>query len=64
MRVAKLLSISEGGGYYPVVQSIAVSGSRMGYGGAPPPPPPPPAPVSPGELNLGVSVSMQFELTR
>jgi len=64
MRVAKLLSVSEGGGYYPVQQVIAVTGSRIGYGGAPPPPPPPPAPVSPGELNLGVSVSMQFELTR
>lgn len=64
MRVARLLSISEGGGYYPVQQAIVVTGSRVGYGGAPPPPPPPPAPVSPGELNLGVSVSMQFELTR
>ena len=65
MRVARLLSISEGGGYYPVQQVIAVTGStRGGYGGAPPPPPPPPAPVSPGELNLGVSVSMQFELSR
>jgi len=64
MRVAKLLSVSEGGGYYPVQQAIVVTGSRIGYGGAPPPPPPPPAPVSPGELNLGVSVSMQFELTR
>ena len=64
MRVARLLSVSEGGGHYPVQQVIAVTGSRVGYGGAPPPPPPPPAPVSPGELNLGVSVSMQFELTR
>jgi uncharacterized protein len=64
MRVARLLSVSEGGGYYPVQQVIAVTGSRVGYGGAPPPPPPPPAPVSPGELNLGTSVSMQFELTR
>ena len=64
MRVARLLSVSEGGGYYPVQQAIVVTGSRVGYGGAPPPPPPPPAPVSPGELNLGVSVSMQFELTR
>ena len=64
MRVARLLSVSEGGGYYPVQQAIVVTGSRMGYGGAPPPPPPPPAPVSPGELNLGVNVSMQFELTR
>ena len=64
MRVARLLSVSEGGGYYPVQQVIAVTGSRVGYGGAPPPPPPPPAPVSPGELSLGLSVSMQFELTR
>lgn len=64
MRVARLLSISEGGGYYPVQPVIAVTGSRIGYGGAPPPPPPPPAPVSPGELNLGTNVSMQFELTR
>jgi uncharacterized protein YggE len=63
MRVARLLSVSEGGGYYPVQQVIAVTGSRLGYGGAPPPPPPP-APVSPGELNLGVSVSLQFELAR
>lgn len=64
MRVARLLSVSEGGGYYPVQPVIAVTGSRIGYGGAPPPPPPPPAPVSPGELNLGTNVSMQFELTR
>ena len=64
MRVTRLLSVSEGGGHYPVQQAIVVTGSRMGYGGGPPPPPPPPAPVSPGELNLGVSVSMQFELAR
>jgi uncharacterized protein YggE len=63
MRVARLLSVSEGSGYYPVQQVIAVTAStRMGYGGAPPPPPP--APVSPGELSLGVNVSLQFELTR
>lgn len=61
MRVVRLLSISEGGGYYPV-QQVFVTAERGG--GGPPPPPPPPAPVSPGELNLGVNVSMQFELTR
>jgi len=64
MRIARILSISEGGGFYPVQQSIVVTGSRIG---APPPPPPAPerdAPISPGELELGVSVSMQFELTR
>ena len=64
LRVARILSISEGGGYYPVAQAITVTGgSGRGYGGAPPPPPPP-APVAPGELTLGVNVSMQFELVR
>jgi uncharacterized protein YggE len=62
MRVVRLLSMSEGGGYYPV-QQIFVSGMRAERGGAPPPPPPP-APVSPGELTLGTSLSMQFELGR
>ena len=61
MRVARILSIAEGGGYYPV-QDIVVTGSRVGFAGAPPPPPP--APVAPGELTLGVNVSVQFELTR
>ena len=61
MRVVRLLSISEGGGYYPVQQVFAVGAARSG--GAPPPPPPP-APVSPGELTLGVSLSMQFEIAR
>jgi uncharacterized protein YggE len=62
MRVVRLLSMSEGGGYYPV-QEIFVTARRGGVAGAPPPPPPP-APVSPGELTLGVGLSMQFELTR
>ena len=60
MRVGRILSISEGGGYYPVQQVFAVSGEARGAG-APPPPPPP---IAPGELTLGVSVSMQFELVR
>lgn len=61
MRVARILSMSEGGGYYPV-QEIFVTG-RAG-GAMAPPPPPPPTPVAPGELTLGVSLSMQFELVR
>ena len=61
MRVVRILSISESGGYYPVEQ-IVVTGARMGAAGAPPPPPP--APVAPGELSIGVNVSMQFELAR
>jgi len=60
MRVIRLLSISEGGGYYPVQQTFAVAERGM----AAPAPPPPPAPVSPGELTLGVNVSMQFEIGR
>ena len=56
MRVARILSISEGGGYYPVQQAFGES--RMAA------PPPPSTPVAPGELTLGVSVSMQFELVR
>lgn len=63
MRVVRLLSMSEGGGYYPV-QQIFVTASRGGIAGAPPPPPPPPAPVSAGELTLGLSLSMQFEIAR
>lgn len=57
LRIARILSISEGGGYYP--QPIIVTG-RMA--GAPPAPPPPPSPVVPGELMLGATVSVQFAL--
>ena len=59
MRVGRILSISEGGGYYPVQQVFAVGESRAGA-----PPPPPPTPIAPGELTLGVSVAVQFELVR
>ncbi|HEU0285074.1 MAG TPA: SIMPL domain-containing protein [Sphingomicrobium sp.] len=64
MRVVRILSISEGSGYYPVQQSIVVTGASYA---SPPPPPPAPerdAPVAPGELTVGASVSMQFELSR
>ncbi|NNM76269.1 SIMPL domain-containing protein [Sphingomonas sp. ID1715] len=59
LRVARILSISESGGFYPVNQ-IVVTG-RMAAGA---PPPPPPTPIAPGELALGVSLSVQFELAR
>lgn len=59
MRVARILSISEGGGYYPVQREIMVTAAR-----SPAAPPPPPTPVAPGELALGVNLSMQFELVR
>ena len=57
LRVKRIVSISEGGGYYPVMQAITVTGRAVGA-----PPPPPPSPVSPGELALGVTLAVQFEL--
>lgn len=59
MRVARIVSITEAGGHYPV-EAITVTGSRSFSAGAPPPPPP----VAPGELTLGINVSVQFELVR
>jgi len=61
MRVGRIVSISEGGGYYPVSQVMYTSGERGGPAYAPPPPP---TPIAPGELSLGMAVSMQFELVR
>jgi len=57
LRVARIVSISESGGYYPVAQEIVVTGARVGA-----PPPPPPSPVLPGEVALGVGLSVQFAL--
>ena len=61
LRVARIISITEGGGYYPV-QNIVVTAQAVGASA--PPPPPPPTPVQPGELALGVTVSVQFALER
>jgi uncharacterized protein len=58
MRVARILSITEGGGHPPVPLGFARGESLAS---APPPPPPP---VAPGELQLRVGVSVQFELVR
>lgn len=58
LKVARILSISESGGFYPVNQ-IVVTGRMAG----PAAPPPPPTPIAPGEVALGVSLSVQFELT-
>ena len=57
LRVARILSITEGGGYYPV-QEIAVTWRMAGA------PPPPPSPVAPGELSLGINLAVQFALER
>jgi hypothetical protein len=59
LKVARILSISEGGGFFPVAREILVTGT---IAGAPPPPPPPPPPIAAGEVALGVSLSVQFEL--
>ncbi len=61
LRVARILSISEGGGYFPVAREVLMTSSMAG---APPPPPPPPPPFAAGEVALGVSLSVQFEMTR
>jgi uncharacterized protein YggE len=62
-RAARLLTITEGGGYYPVAREIMVTAQRGG-GAMSAPPPPPPAPVQPGEVAIGVSLSVQFALER
>jgi uncharacterized protein len=57
LRVARILSISETGGYHPMRREMMVTMDASA--GAPPAPP-----VAPGELTLGVNVTMQFELVR
>lgn len=59
LRVVRILSISEAGGYFPQ-PVIAFAGEARGM--APPPPPPAQTTIAPGELQLGASVSVQFEL--
>ena len=58
LKVARIVSIAEGGGYFPV-QQVVVTGRLAGA-----PPPPPPTPIAAGEVALGVSLSVQFELVR
>lgn len=60
LRVGRIISISEQGGYFPVTEQIVVTG----YRGGPAAPPPPPSPVQPGEVALGVQLSVQFALVR
>jgi uncharacterized protein YggE len=60
---ARLLTISEGGGYYPVSRDIVVTAQSFG-GGAMAPPPPPPTMVQPGQVAVGVNLSVQFALER
>ena len=62
MRVSRILTITEGGSYYPVARENFIMATATGYTMAPPPPPP--AAVHAGEVTLGVSVSVQFALER
>ena len=61
LRIVRILSIQEGGGYFGPPPVMFRTAERGGVG-APPPPPPPPAPVQPGELQMTTQVSMLFEL--
>lgn len=61
LRLARIVSINEGGGYMQPSE-IIVTGSRTMAPAAPPPPPPPP--VATGEVATGVTISVQFALER
>jgi uncharacterized protein YggE len=58
----RIVSMTEGGGYYPITREIVVTGQAAR--GAMAAPPPPPAPVQPGEVAVGISLSVQFALER
>ena len=59
-RTARLLTISEGGGYYPVTRDIVVTAQSLGAV----PAPPPSTMVQPGQVAVGVNISAQFVLER
>lgn len=62
MRVSRILTITEGGGYYPVARENFITATATGSTMVPPPPPP--TAVQAGEVTLGVSLSVQFALER
>ena len=62
-RTVRLLTISEGGGDYPMTRDVsAITVTAQGFGGAMAPPPPPM--VQPGQVAVGVTLSVQFALER
>lgn len=65
LKVGRILTITEGGGYFPVQQQVILTGSMAGAPPpAPPPPPPPGSSVQAGELTVSASLSVQFALER
>ena len=56
LKVVRILSISESGGYYAPPPVLFARDMAAGA------PPPPPAPVQPGELQLTANVTVLFEL--
>lgn len=60
LRIVRIVSISESGGYWGPQPVSAFA--RESMAGAPPPPPP--APVQPGEMQMNASVTVQYELSR
>jgi len=58
LKIVRVISINEGGGYYGPPPMVFARTSAM----ASAPPPPPPAPVQPGEMQMTASVSIQYEL--
>jgi len=57
LRVVRIVSINESGGYYQPMPVFARSVAM-----APPAPPPPPSPVQAGELELKANVTVLYEL--
>jgi uncharacterized protein len=60
LRVVRIVSIAEGGGYYGPPPQVRFREAMLTS--APPPPPPPPAPVQPGEMEMAATVAVVFEL--
>lgn len=61
LRIVRILSLAEGGGYYGP-QAVVFASAVGERGGGPPPPPPPPAPVQPGEMQMTTNVTVLYEL--
>jgi uncharacterized protein YggE len=58
LRIVRILSITEGGGYSGPPPGAFIAAERSG----PAAPPPPPAPVQPGELQQTANVTVLYEL--